>query len=381
MTHVPRLLPDEWAPGYWARLLHLNGVPRRRARTVTRELAERLGTGYAPNLYDSERSILAIANATQLSVMEVYSSHTLLPLNAAVSSWANLDWFEDSEPASIARRLASREGATGGSLCARCVDEDVAFWGFGYWRRSHQIEGVDWCSKHTVPLHRVTGEVAYLPLPHALLAPDSRERSSGVEEVVACTPFQLRLTDLCSELLQRRRPLFRLKVVYALATRVRLQRIDVPPTARSRAKPPARNRKRVPRGESPPEQHRFDLTRVFGSYLDAPPAIDYVRAIAFLYGSVEEALTELDRGLSCEDLMPTIEQYVGSMRLSGWNCPQARMRRLRALTEALIAGARITDLYCRGHGNSRSALEDQIVGCLREHLRCQQRDGRSVTFA
>lgn len=32
--------------------------------------------------------------------------------------------------------------------CPDCVAEDFDYWKFSYWRRSHQIPGVEWCPKH-----------------------------------------------------------------------------------------------------------------------------------------------------------------------------------------------------------------------------------------
>lgn len=37
-------------------------------------------------------------------------------------------------------------------LCECCLKEDLSFRGFSYWRRSHQLIGVTWCTKHERPL-------------------------------------------------------------------------------------------------------------------------------------------------------------------------------------------------------------------------------------
>lgn len=38
-------------------------------------------------------------------------------------------------------------------LCKACGDEDRRVWGRSYWRRSHQVPGIEWCDKHELPLY------------------------------------------------------------------------------------------------------------------------------------------------------------------------------------------------------------------------------------
>lgn len=46
--------------------------------------------------------------------------------------------------------------------CSACAMEDIATWGFAWFRRVHQLPGVDWCLKHSHALHAEPAPVNFL---------------------------------------------------------------------------------------------------------------------------------------------------------------------------------------------------------------------------
>jgi hypothetical protein len=54
-------------------------------------------------------------------------------------------------------------------FCESCISEDRNYIGYSYWRRSHQIHGVDFCSKHGTPLMMAIDENAHYLSPHKIL--------------------------------------------------------------------------------------------------------------------------------------------------------------------------------------------------------------------
>lgn len=78
--------------------------------------------------------------------------HTMLPFKKFV------DWFDRDSGSTAdflnAKYLRTALGGTDGPVyfCPECVKEDIDFRGISYWRRTHQLKGVDWCVKHGVSL-------------------------------------------------------------------------------------------------------------------------------------------------------------------------------------------------------------------------------------
>lgn len=83
--------------------------------------------------------------------------HTMLPFTKLVG------WFDrgGGEVADLSHKKyvssALRGSRSHAYLCPKCVEEDLEFRGITYWRRVHQLPGVDWCIKHGVALHMCEG--------------------------------------------------------------------------------------------------------------------------------------------------------------------------------------------------------------------------------
>lgn len=89
---------------------------------------------------------------------EVIQRHTLTPYFDALSKLKqnkpgrpgrHLRTYQRLAPLRIDRKVAV--------LCPQCVKEDLAFWGYSYWRRSHHLPGVVCCSTHAEPLLAMGG--------------------------------------------------------------------------------------------------------------------------------------------------------------------------------------------------------------------------------
>ena len=83
--------------------------------------------------------------------------HTMMPFTKLVG------WFDRDRgevPDLVNRKYLSsalRIPRPHAHLCPHCVVEDMKFRGISYWRRLHQLPGVDWCVKHGVALRRCEG--------------------------------------------------------------------------------------------------------------------------------------------------------------------------------------------------------------------------------
>jgi hypothetical protein len=160
--HIPALLPDELLGGYLARLAHLNALTS--------------GAAALDALYDDPNRPRSsggcaspfelIARVTGVDKGHLLRAHSLAPLALAVRPGRDPIRHEDPRALPLKRRWREDAVAPAKWRCPRCVNEDMGFWGFAYARRSAQLPGIDWCTKHGVALQRATA-----PLDEGAAAP------------------------------------------------------------------------------------------------------------------------------------------------------------------------------------------------------------------
>ena len=106
--------------------------------------------------YGMARPLEAVASLNNIPIQSYLLLHTLLPITNLIIKEDELD-----PEMTWSNYIVSAHGLSknhrGGYFCDQCIREDIDFWGYSYWRRSHQILGVHCCEKHN--LH---------PLRHAL---------------------------------------------------------------------------------------------------------------------------------------------------------------------------------------------------------------------
>lgn len=181
-------LPDEFITGHAGRIFILNKIPR-----TQRSLSHlRVFTEQAPGM-----NYLEILAKLSLITTEQYAySHTLAPFYLAVHSKRAVSW-KSAPPSRHQLMIFASKGATKSTrFCPDCVKEDKDFWGYSYWRRSHQLPGVTWCSKHQCTLYLAAESAPLLHLPENLLAKGTSYNSTECE-------VAKRYGVICADFLQR----------------------------------------------------------------------------------------------------------------------------------------------------------------------------------
>jgi hypothetical protein len=150
--HIPALLPDELLGGYLARLAHLNALTSGAAALDAMyddPNRPRSGRGCAPPFE-------LIARVAGLDKVHLLRAHSLAPLALAVRP--GRDPIRHGDPGALPLKRRWRDDVVAPAVwrCPRCFNEDIGFWGFAYVRRSAQLPGIDWCTKHGVALQRAT---------------------------------------------------------------------------------------------------------------------------------------------------------------------------------------------------------------------------------
>jgi len=147
MLHRPELLPDELMGGYLGRLGRINGINKHAVRAQLHEITGRTSLPVIRRTWCH-----ALAGAMGMTADMLAREHTTLPLLRALRPAGHSLSHAAEDDAKLLRLVEMALPDEGPRLCPQCVNEDQHFWGISYWRRSHQIRGVSWCTKHNAAL-------------------------------------------------------------------------------------------------------------------------------------------------------------------------------------------------------------------------------------
>lgn len=140
-------LPGEFAPGHLGRLRLVNCLDS--SEQVIRILDYRARRNVRN--WDPEPVHHLIGSLLGMDPEDYVRQHTLIPfVRVAAHSESSLTSFEKA--ACVRQRAVLSLARTGAYSCGRCIESDEASMGFSYWRRSHQLPGIDRCPEHDVPL-------------------------------------------------------------------------------------------------------------------------------------------------------------------------------------------------------------------------------------
>lgn len=179
--HIPALMPDEFILGYVGRVGTANGYPR--ASDIRNALKKwhYVKTGQAQSVTLAEQ----LASAAGLQLQNFIRHHTLVPLYRSVVSDRNDHPHGDPRDPGILSAQGPLLMRKEVLLCPQCITEDMDYLGFSFWRRSHQLPGIDWCLKHSAPLSAGPKAHAFYTQPHSVerdFEPVASSRADEMEE-------------------------------------------------------------------------------------------------------------------------------------------------------------------------------------------------------
>lgn len=153
-------LPDEVASGHLGRYRLLQQASSRTA--ALRQLRSASGRARASALE-------ALSQMSEVDYKSYVRHHSLLPFLCFVARSPRntaADGFWDRSVVSLVGLRSPRARAY---LCPACVEADMGDRGYSYWRRAHQLPGVQRCLHHGVPLLSTPGQAAFDDMPSSLL--------------------------------------------------------------------------------------------------------------------------------------------------------------------------------------------------------------------
>lgn len=150
--YIPALMPDEFISGYLGRIACINGYKSDRpSRLALRKWHDYHFPGKPCTTLTTQ-----LADANGIDTFSFAKHHTLIPIIRAVSSFLAEQRHGDPNGHGLLWTHGSRILRNDLQFCTECINEDLDYHGFSYWRRSHQLPGIDWCTKHAVPLLTVS---------------------------------------------------------------------------------------------------------------------------------------------------------------------------------------------------------------------------------
>ena len=299
MLHAPHALPDECARGYLGRILRLNGAPESLNQAMAFVLQD--GNSPLPVGYSARRMLAKLAALAGQQLPEFVRAHTRIPLHGAVFLGGGAEWCDESSESRALRASEIHLGDDAWTLCADCAREDMWFWGFSYWRRSHQAIGVVLCSKHGCALRQRRGASAWRQMPHEVAAL-SQQFPDDVIRDATDNPVLRRWAGIVGELWQRPAPLSCIQVGRSLHERAHRLGLTAE-LGRDGATFSAWAHDRIPgpwhRMFWPASARRKgrSLDDTLSRLRGIPPALTYVLAVALLFDNVDDAMGNLARPL------------------------------------------------------------------------------------
>lgn len=158
-------LPDELVDG------HAGRVAAFHAGLLSSDARSSLIAQLADEVTPSKRELPQAWNMAVLSGMtrtDYARQHTLIPA-LRVAGHRKLHPLHGAMYAWVPRPWLYAPGTSSAHLCRECAQEDLSSRSYSWFRRIHNLPGIEMCLRHTCPLDRVCAPDAWCRLPHAWL--------------------------------------------------------------------------------------------------------------------------------------------------------------------------------------------------------------------
>lgn len=291
--HIPELMPDEFILGYLGRIGTVNGIE---GETAIRLL---LKEWYVqPPGRNSKATLLEqLAYASKIDPHQFACHHTLIPVYRAVASHLHENKHGNPNDFGLLSAHAPRLLRDDVQICSECVKEDLNYLGFSFWRRSHQLPGIDWCQKHAVGLHSLSAKSHFFKQPSYSI--NYAQEILDHQEEVESNAVIKRYEELLNNVLDFPRPIPPLAIANLLAEkalqldlRVSLRGVkEVFSDIALDSLPLSWIKKHFPTLlNKAPSQYLYEYDGVFSKGGKARNSTSYILATAVLSGTSEEGL-------------------------------------------------------------------------------------------
>ncbi len=161
--------------------------------------------------------------------------HTMLPFTAF--SVYDKRIVNQAWSVGVTKRHGAGTPRQAAYFCPACTEEDLGYWGYSYWRRSHQLPGMYWCQKHpNERLHAVDAPDAFDTQPHLWIGA-AKARIHDLPIALRDHAEVRRFGEFCQAMLDHGRPLMVKAVRRVLGERAIAMELRVHNTSVSMRRP------------------------------------------------------------------------------------------------------------------------------------------------
>lgn len=310
MILVPYPLHDEFDRNIQRRLREMNDFGS--DTKMFDVLKNTLAPGAKGTRQDPWAKVELLARTCHVDLTDFVRQHTTLPLRRAITSYRPELAHGSPECGSMLRTTVTRRARRGAYLCKSCVTEDAKSSGIPYWHLSQQLPGAYWCESHEEPLAFHEEESAFDQSPELVAKLFKPLDRTWVKSLISCDAVQ-RFLDLCNAFQKRDRPLAVSKVFPILRERAKVLGLNTYGCSN-----PSRPLLSELVQDTFPKRW---LATVFPKLVDKPrgemmlamdgvlylknassSSLAYILAMAVLYESVDDALSDLTSEIPPERL-------------------------------------------------------------------------------
>lgn len=246
-----------------------------------------------------------LAWISDIAPREYMKLHSMLPIIKMISNRTNEIFGEATE--GLSRSLSMSTQKKGAFCCPECMNEDLKFWDFSWYRRKHHLIGIDWCSLHGCQLLNVRDENAFYRNPHHWQKLGQLKRPQISTTKFPESAIVRRYIDISEALLLQTRPFSFLQAKEILAAKIKKYNLKYKTVEEFLTE---KFQNSVPDQWLKSLDPRFCITNPFFqsskiSYELATLKIAgfdllFILALAILYKSPEEALHEIEKAKNSE---------------------------------------------------------------------------------
>ncbi len=223
MPITSKIHPDEFSRGYRGRI-RIPNITFPSTKSFMAALREELHPPGTPQ--DDCPDAATLALAAGMSLMQFVRSHTLIPLFRMAPPKDEGVIHGDPSRLDIIKYYGTLTwDRINPRFCLDCIKEDLDFWRYTYWRRSHQFPGICWCSKHGTQLAISSlGNKAFDETP-SLEMEAHFEFSPQEFKQISDNPVIQRYADILFSFLDSERPIASIHAMHRISEQIKKQSI------------------------------------------------------------------------------------------------------------------------------------------------------------
>lgn len=216
---VPNLYPDELLQGHVGRLGIRNGFED---YFTTKDTLRKLFVTYRLRHYEYPVE-LQISELQNSPIESIVKNHTMIPLTRSLLQIETPN--DDLHNLVIRRNTSAKQHFY---FCESCIKEDIEFHGESYWRRSHQINGVEICTKHQKLRFAAKDQFAYFYPPDKVLKSKKFIKNDVSFEDLK-NPIIMKYNELIEDYIHLNKPLHFKAISQLLASHAKAKQLRVQP--------------------------------------------------------------------------------------------------------------------------------------------------------